>query len=248
MKTRYLALLLLLHVVPLPIVVPALGAAAATAPPGTAGPDGTIALYNVVVNPDGSAGDTDFVRCGSVTSLFGGTVGKLILRAYAHLAGASVIGIAGVEFYVDGLEASGQLAAGWTKAIVTPANTLVLGDLTEPHAAGGFWTHRVNITWLDVTGPDSERCQKGPLALLAQIELQNIGFTTDFAPNHLVSVLAGSPPTNPTFECPVAILCDYPVFTAVCMTGDRFAINPTFIDCFAPVSSATWSQVKAIYR
>lgn len=104
----------------------------------------------------------------------------------------------------------------------------------------------MNITWMDVTGPESASCQKGPLVQVAQIELQSdFGFTTDFPTRHVVRVRAGSPPANATFDCPLVVLCDAPVYTVVCTTGNDFGIN---FSCADPTNSATWSQVKGLYR
>jgi len=138
------------------------------------------------------------------------------------------------------------LPAGWTKTLLIPPATFGLGDLTEAYSHRGILTRRMNITWVDVTGPESANCQKGPLVLLAQIELQSdFGFTTDFSTRHVVRVQGGNPPTNANFACPLVVLCDAPAYTTVCTTGSEFWINSF---CSDPTSSATWSQVKGLYR
>src|SRR5262245_57623449 len=106
-----------------------------------AGVDGSIELFPFGLETDTGirAGSPDFGACqATVTSIGGGLLGRLSFGVYARLAGATLAGISGAEFYLQGLETNepGQLPAGWAKMITFPPGTLDIGSTLEPHMAG----------------------------------------------------------------------------------------------------------------
>jgi hypothetical protein len=178
-------------------------------------------------------------------------VGRLSFGVYARLAGATLAGISGAEFYLQGLETNepGQLPAGWAKTITFPLGTLDIGSTLEPHMVGGEAKRRGNMTWA-VSGPGDSDCQRDPLVLLGIVDLtSSFGFSTNFVNNQTITVVGGAPPSNAAFACPVLLLCNYPSFTMVCVSGGQLIINPEgVVSCPVAVEQVTWTQVKHLYR
>ena len=57
------------------------------------------------------------------------------------------------------------------------------------------------------------------------------------------------PPGNHTLPCPLVTLCDYPVFTTVCITPDRAVLNPSGgLRCGVASEQSDWGRVKELYR
>ena len=215
-----------------------------------AGPDGSIDLFNVSINPDGTTGAVDFGACqGSPTVIFD-VVSKFAIAVYARLSGPTTAGMSGAEFYVDGLETT-QLPPGWTKTTTLAPGLMVVGDIDDPHFGGPTGTdpvRRVNVTWT-VDGPTDPDCQKNALVFLARIELQSPVGDLSFPVNHYVAVVHGRPIGAPVQNCPRLVLCDFPIFDTLCATGGKFILNPDGSrDCTVSVAEETWSRVKQLYR
>src|SRR5262245_94578 len=140
--------------------IAAVVALALSATPVLAGPNGSLDLFNNLLNPsDGSAGAVDFGNCGApVSVLFNGFLGRISFSLYARQAGASAGGIAGAECYLQGIETG--LPAGWTAAVVLAPNTTHVGNLIAPHMQGTDTNRRDTITW-SVASPDDPACQGG---------------------------------------------------------------------------------------
>ena len=237
--------------------IAAVMALALSATPALAGPNGSLDLFRNLINEaDGAAGAVDFGNCGApVSVLFNGFLGRVSFSLYARQAGATAAGISLAECYIEGLETG--LPAGWTVATIYAAGTNHVGDLVRPHIQGTDTNRRDAITW-SVTGPDDPNCQGGVnsgnpsgLVFVARVDLtspfgQGTGFTTE---NFYVRVVQPNPPTNPEFQCPIVRRCDAPFYTAVCVTGGAFIINPNPPGrCTVAVESSTWSGVKNLYR
>jgi len=202
--------------------------------PALAGPNGSLGLYNNLINPsDGSAGVVDFGSlCAPVTVVFNGFLGRLSLSLYAELRGATVGGTAGVECYIEGLETG--LPAGWTVATFLASGTTHVGDLVRPHMSGIDTFRRDTITW-SVTSPEDPNCQGGVhsgnpsgMVFVARVDLTSpFGQGTTFTQqNYYVRVVAPNPPTNPNFPCPFLLQCDSPIYTPFCVTGGAFHHHP----------------------
>ena len=220
--------------------------------PAQAGQNGSIDLFPFGIDPSTGVRTTpDFGACqATVTSIGGGLVGRLSFGVYARLGGATLAGISGTEMYLQGLEvdAPGQLPPGWMKSIMLPPGTLDIGVLSDPNTLGAETRRRWDMVW-SVEGQDDPDCQREPLVLLAIVDLtSSIGFGTNFANNHYLTVTGGDPPANPSFSCPLLSLCNNPLFTLYCVSGGRLIINPTDRSCTVAVEQATWSRVKGLYR
>lgn len=61
-------------------------------------------------------------------------------------------------------------------------------------------------------------------------------------------VTAKGSPSNPLLQCPVAVLCDDPQFTAVCVAGARGILNPSSQAPCGGRAMAGWDYVKDMYR
>ena len=217
-----------------------------------AGINGSIDLFPYGIDPStGNRTTPDFGACqATVSSLFGGLVGRLSFGVYARLGGATLAGFSGAELYLRGLEtgAPGQLPSGWTKSITFPPGTLDVGALSDPHMVGAESRRRWNLVW-SVGGMNDPDCQRDPLVLLAIVDLtSSVGFATNFANNHYLTVTGGEPPGNFSFACPLVTLCDFPSYTMLCMSGGQLIINPAGLSCTVAVNQATWSRVKGLYR
>ena len=184
---------------------------------------GSIELYNVHINPDGTAGSVDYGwSVAPVTILFDGLLGKVAFDVYAHLTPS---GVAGAEFYLEGLEA---LPDGWTKTVLPAPGLFVMGDWSDP--IGGI--RRVLLTWT-VDGPEDVDCQHALGVFLCRVELTS-PFGNPALPPTEVRVVAGNPPSNPAFPCPKLIRCNSPIFTEVCANGGTFRIGSTLPEIVNP--------------
>ena len=218
-----------------------------------AGVNGSIELFPFGIEADTGirAGSPNFGACqATVTSIGGGLLGRLSFGVYARLAGATLAGISGAEFYLQGLETNepSQLPAGWGKTITFPLGTVDIGSTLEPFTRGQEIIRRGNMTWR-VSGPGDSDCQRDPLVLLGVVDLNSsFGFSTNFTNNQTVTVVGGAPPSNPAFTGPILLLCDNPIFTAFCVSGGQLIINPEGVSCPVAVEQVTWTQVKHLYR
>jgi hypothetical protein len=215
-----------------------------------AGPNGSIDIFNVAINPDASAGAVDFGACQAQATTVFGVLGKFAIAIYARQAGTSAAGISGAEFYVAGLEPA-DLPTGWTKTFIPAAGVLVVGDIDDPHLGGPNGTdviRRANVTWT-VDGPADPDCQVTSLTFLGRIECQSAFGTPVIAGTRRIRILAGNPPSNPTRDCPGLVFCNFPIFDAVCVTGGQYILNPAPPNtCSVGVEQKTWGGVKGLYR
>ena len=215
-----------------------------------AGPNGSIDLFHVSINPDGSMGAVDFGACQGSATAIGNDVSKFAIAIYVRQSGQSAAGISGAEFYVSGLETA-DLPAGWTKSFIPAAGLLVVGDVDDPHRGGPTGTdiiRRANLTWT-VDGPADPDCQMTSLTFLGRIECSSPFGQPAIPGVHRFRIVGGGPPPNPWLECPRLVFCNFPIFDTICVTGGEFILNPSGPDqCSVGVAPQTWSQVKGLYR
>jgi hypothetical protein len=221
-----------------------------SATPVFAGPNGSIDLFHVAINPDASVGAVDFGACeANVTTVFG-VLSRFAIAIYARQAGTTAAGIAGAEFYVEGLEAA-DLPAGWTKTVVPAAGALVNGHFADPYMGGPNGTdivRRVNITWT-VDSPADPDCQMTSLTFLGRIECSSPFGMPSSPGTRRIRVVPGNPPSNPMQNCPLLVFCNYPDFDATCVTGGEFILSPAPPNtCTVAVEDKTWGTVKSLYR
>ena len=162
------------------------------------------------------------------------------LYVVAQLAGPTLCGITGAELRVVGIPAD------WI-ATATPAGAVSLGDPLGP--VGG------NVAFTSCQSP-----AKGPV-LLYTISL----FATSSVTDHTIEVIARTPPTNPSFDCPLVTLCDAPLYSIVCMERSRAVVNsradgtcgrehrpsalgPEARELPQSLATSTWSTIKRLYR
>ncbi|UCE03240.1 MAG: T9SS type A sorting domain-containing protein [Candidatus Latescibacterota bacterium] len=129
------------------------------------------------------------------------------LYIIATLEGRTAGGIVGTEFRVVGLP------DGWhTSHTPNPSAIISLGD--PFYVPGRDW--RANLTF--------STCQVGldDRILLYTVEV----VPTSEVTNQSLTVATAAPPSNPTTETPLMILCDAPVYTPVAVEGRQLVINP----------------------
>jgi hypothetical protein len=190
------------------------------------------------------------------------------LDIFMVLGGATAAGITGLEYSVRiGLD--GGPDAGWVfSESWSPSATVILGCGAFRPADAHLVTPRVvrrrgvNLAWPE--------CQTGTdgLVLVETVQVGNLGCT---AAELRLLVWGHDSPSNAAFRCPMAVLCDGPTFTkvclgnlvpcedydrnapfAVCSTSGEAVINPT-VHSNSPcaptaISSETWSTMKSLYR
>ena len=151
---------------------------------------------------------------------------------WMNLAGATAGGITGVEFRVDNSSPSSYMVSG----NASPDANLVIGD---PFFLG------VNEAF--------QTCQAGPRVKLFSLFIMEQSHNPDVT----LTVRQRYEPTNYQYPCVLAVLCDAPVYTTVCVGAPnsdhwRAVINPSAGvsgDCQpVAVQPTSWSTVKALYR
>jgi hypothetical protein len=111
-------------------------------------------------------------------------------------------GITGAEFSLTGFDA---LAGNYLVASTTnPAANITIGN---PLLGG------VNIAF--------PTCQTSNFVWLYSFQIINLGDTE----LHQLGVAARQPPANPTLACQRVVLCDAPVFTAMCVGSGTASLN-----------------------
>lgn len=220
-----------------------------------AGANGSIDLFPYGVDPrTGGATTVDFGQCqGTPTTIWDGQAQMLILGVFARLNGASLAGIAAAQLFIEGIETLPGYGTQWTVSRVEyPVNTIYTGNnsaLYQARDAGGVLERVQGVLWTEVTGPGSPNCQKAVLTEIARIYLINIGSPLATIPDDWrIKVIAGDPTYRPPLNCPLLVLCDYPDFTAYCVTGGQFIVNPVQLSCSVDVQATTWGTLKAMYR
>ena len=204
-------------------VIAAPGNGSSGSAPELASANGSIELYNVQINPDGSVGNVEFgVTTAPVTLLGESSIGRVAIAVYARLAGETLSGIAGAEFYLEGLE---QLPPGWFKQVVPAPGLVDVGAWSDP--IGDI--RRVNVFW-SVEGEVG--CQTDALVFLGRVELTALSGDPNLY--RQVRVVAGNPPFNPAFPCPKLLQCDAPIYTEVCVSGGEFRIGRRVPDLVNP--------------
>jgi hypothetical protein len=134
-------------------------------------------------------------------------------------------GIQGAEFQVDASEASGYLIASEES----------MGDIS---VGGGAFSGGTSIGWA--------QCQSDLAIPVLKFQVLNVGSGASDAP---LQVRARSNPTNPTFACALANLCDAPTFTQVCVSKGVGFLNATGdVACGSGAQKRKWSGVKALYK
>ncbi len=181
------------------------------------------------------------------------------LDVWARLAGATDGpngGISGIEGYIQ-LRGGGDLIdTTWNNWGFTPVTgTVADGSFVSPRDTNSDTvvdTRRGNFAWSGVTGPLPENgCQVGDamkMVRLGAIQGSQQPVNNPIADNTWIEFVQGNPPSSVSFPCPLVTLCNAPIFTAVCVTGGSFLINPNAESCAVGVEKETWSGIKTLYR
>jgi hypothetical protein len=199
-----------------------------------AGPNGSIDLFWI----DPQTGIADLTSCQGTTDFIPGVFGDIELSVQARLGGLTAAGVIATELFVEGLEG---LPRGW-RASAETLGSISIGSIVGISQVGGQLVRDGSTAF--------SNCQSGPSGFVEfyHIRVTGTAVTEDLPSDMRVRVVAGSPPANPEFPCPVLNLCDGPVFTQVCVTGGEFIINPMLRNCTVGLETRTWSGVKDLYR
>jgi len=218
------------------------------------GADGNIRLF---FDPNQCRGD---IPCGETRNLF----------VYAELDGATSEGITGIEYGMQ-FGNDGNADPGWAFfEEFAPGITVTVGTgAFEPLDVRAITPRRnrgrgVNLAW--------GQCQEGlhDLVLLETVQITNSGCT---GAELRVITTGHDLPSNQFFLCPLAVLCDAPTYSKVCLgntvtpcinpegprgdpamcsQGGEAVINPA-ANSQSPcrvtaVNPSSWSAMKGLYR
>ncbi len=139
-------------------------------------------------------------------------------------SGSTYAGITGVEFRVDASGASNYLLSNEAQ----PSGAIKLGS-----ALGGG----CNVAF--------STCQTGSVTVLT-FQVMNAG---SGSADGTLRITAKTDPSNPNFACPLAVLCDAPTYTELCVDTGLALLNPSGSrSCTGGRVPAKWSGVKQLYR
>lgn len=89
-------------------------------------------------------------------------------------------------------------------------------------------------------------CQSSSVVALLSFQVLNPGSATGDVD---IRVGAHGTPANPLFPCPLAVLCDQPVYSKVCVEGGKAILNPAAPrPCGSSRVDSEWTAVKELYR
>lgn len=137
---------------------------------------------------------------------------------------AGTAGLAGAEFRFTGVPSS------WQVFPVPNSEILVLGD---PFGAGASMGFRCQT-------PENGVIRLYSVLVLAADEQSDVRFAIE----------PRNPPSNPLFQCPLAIQCE-PWFTAFCVTNVPCVVNANQpVPCGGPtaVVPQSWTAMKQLFR
>ena len=152
---------------------------------------------------------------------------------WMNLAGATAGGITVAEFRIVNSDPSAYSVS----FVPDPAAQVAIGD---PMFAG------CDIAFSTCQGAGTGRVKLGQLIIIENVSTADVNLT----------VRQHYTPTNEFYPCPLAVLCDIPVYTKVCLgplNGDlwRAWLNPSdgVSGVCEPVGveQTTWSQVKSLF-
>lgn len=139
---------------------------------------------------------------------------------------AAAGGMTGAEFRVDGSPGMGE---GWFMSANSEAPLTSVGN---PILGGG------NIAFATCQGDDEHQ----GFRLLYTVT----GFASTVINNRTLKVERHTTPSNPSFPCPLLVLCDSPVFTKLCVPGGEGFVNGGV--CTVGVEQKSWSSVKGLFN
>jgi hypothetical protein len=157
----------------------------------------------------------------------------VIGSVWMNLDGTTASGITGVEFRID----NSNNTSYPTSFSVDAGAAVILGN---PFLGG------CNIAYSACQTGTAGRVHLGDIVITEAAPAQDV----------LMTVRQHYTPNNDAYACPLAVLCDDPVYTAVCLSVPnsdmwRAVLNPTGLiagDCVpVAVEPATWTQVKSIF-
>lgn len=139
--------------------------------------------------------------------------------------GSTFAGIMGAEFSVTAAQNSTFLFQGES----VESGAIQIGAALGGGATIGF-----------------ANCHTGGAIPVLSFQAINLGGS---ASDVEVRVAAKASPSNPLLQCPLAVLCDEPQFTAICVGGTRGILNPSGqLPCGGGRMAASWEYVKDMYR
>jgi hypothetical protein len=89
-------------------------------------------------------------------------------------------------------------------------------------------------------------CQSSRTVPIMSFQVLNPGGAPSDA---ILRVTQHSNPSNPNFQCALAVQCDAPTYTSVCVEGGKAVLNPaTERPCGSSREEAEWTRVKGLYK
>jgi len=216
--------------------------------------NGSIDIFYV----DPLTGTVDFGACQGAAIFSPPFTALFFSEVHLRLNGASAGGISGIEGFIEarvGMTTGtiNQMTA-WNAVFTPVAGTVADGNFVNQRDTDADTvpdTKRGNFAFANVTGPNPEDgCQNGDgvLLKLGDLQMNQSPVVTPVPNDTWLRFVAGNPPSNASFPCPLVTLCDAPAFSSLCITGGSFLMNPTGESCSVGVEEETWSGIKKLYR
>ncbi len=221
--------------------------------------NGSVDIFYV----DPLTGQVDLGTCQGEAVFTPPLAGIFRAEIWVRLNGATANGISGVEGFIEGID-----CAGWD-ATFTPVAGMV-SDGSFVHALDRDRdtvpeTRRGNIAFQGVMGPSPEDgCQVGNgwIVKVGELLLSQLPAVDPIPDDTWLCFRGGDPPSSLAFPCPLVTVCDVPLYTAVCVGGGAFIINPNQTTCTVAakasdfpcpcfrtaIADRSWGAVKRLYR
>ena len=217
-----------------------------------AAPSATFAQQNGAIDiffVDPLTGMVDLGACQGPAIFSPPFTALFFAEVHFRLNGASAGGISGIEGYIDGIQNT-----GWNAVFTPVSGTVSDGSFVVERDTDNDTvpdTKRGNFTFSNVVGPlpeDGCKIGDGSLLKLGDLQMNQSPVTDPIPDDTMLQFVAGNPPSSAAFPCVLVTLCDAPQFTALCVAGGAFLINPVDGSCAVAVEKKTWTGIKSLYR
>lgn len=163
--------------------------------------------------------DRDAQRCTGSVPSGSSTILYVVLVG----DGATSSGLTGAEFRIE----------------TTDARSYVL------HSETGFGNVQLGSALADGVNISFTGCQSARTVPVMSFQVLNPGSLVEAT----LRVVTHRRPSNPTFACMLAVLCDAPTYTKVCVEGGKVVLNPAAErPCGSSREIAEWTRIKELYK
>jgi hypothetical protein len=183
-----------------------------------------------------------------------------LVAAAASAPAAADDGLLGLFFDRNGNECSGSIASGQARTVYvvllgagsTAGGVTGIEFRVDAASAGGFVLQNAQVASeaFGIGDPLGDgvtaafgTCQSSPVPF-ASFQVLNPG---SGGANVQLAIVRRASLT--AYTCPIAVLCDAPTYTTVCVDGGRMTLNPSAPrPCGPSREDSEWTRVKELYR